>query len=217
MAFREWQVNDERRALALSGTLRLHRALVHFDQAFDDGKSESQTSVAACCGSVGLSEALEDEWQEARVDALSAVADTDFHAAGPFAINLAREDRDHAIRRGEFDGVGEEVPQNLLQPSRVAVNRTRLLDRGVQAHILRIGAGLHSRNGCVDHGGQIHPLQFHRQLARQNPAHVEQILHHARLEFGIAVDDLDALRHGPGAAILAQNAGPAHDGIQGGT
>ena len=36
-------------------------------------------------------------------------------------------------------------------------------------------------------------LQLHCQLPRENPTHIEQILHHARLEFGVALDDFDTL------------------------
>ena len=72
--------------------------------------------MQACRRGVHLPEPLEQMRPKRRIDALSRVPDDDFG----LRIEMTQFDVDPAAGRGELDGVGQEIPDNLLQPVRVA-------------------------------------------------------------------------------------------------
>src|ERR687888_338594 len=64
----------ERGPLAGAATLRVRGSAVRLDDVPDDGEPEAEAAVRACGGAVGLAEALEDEGEEVRANALARVA-----------------------------------------------------------------------------------------------------------------------------------------------
>jgi hypothetical protein len=82
------------------------------------------------------------------------------------------------------------------------------------AHALGVGRGLGREHGFLDDGRQIDALHVEAHLAREDAAHVEQVVDHLRLAPRVAVDDVDGLGEGVGLLILAQRGHPAEDGVE---
>src|SRR5262245_181690 len=83
---------------------------------FNERQTEYQPAIAPCGRRVGLPEAVEDEWQEFRLDALASVADCDADMIG----GALHPQLDSPAFGRELDRVCEEVPYHLLQARRVA-------------------------------------------------------------------------------------------------
>src|SRR6266478_1314054 len=121
------ELDREDRALARSGTLRVDAPAVQLDDVAHDGQAEPEAPVGTGRRAVRLLEALEDARQELRPDALARVAHGDLDVrVEPFEHHL-----DAPALRRELDGIGEEIPRDLLQPLGVACDRTsfRVEDR----------------------------------------------------------------------------------------
>src|ERR1700749_682024 len=72
----QWELAAEGRSFAFAGTLGADGAAVQLDQMFDDGKTETQPTVLARSGCVGLSKTLEEMRQKIGFDSLAVVDDT---------------------------------------------------------------------------------------------------------------------------------------------
>jgi hypothetical protein len=66
--------------------------------------------VVAGGGAVELPEAFEHVLDELGLDALAGVDDADLH----MGFRALEQDLDPATPGGEFDGVGQQVPEHLL-------------------------------------------------------------------------------------------------------
>ena len=98
---------------------RRHRAAVQLGQLLRDREPEAEAAMLARERRVGLPEPLEDERQELRRDAapvsLTVISTCEFDA---------RETQLHpAAARRELDRVRQQVPDDLLQPIRIAGHR----------------------------------------------------------------------------------------------
>ena len=118
------------------------------------------------------------------------------------AVARASATCDAAAARRELDRVGEQVPEDLLQPARVAGDRCRAVrvEHRSQADALgarRPGATVSTRG--VDDAGEVQRLHVQPHLAGDDPAHVEQVLDDLRLRAGVALDRVHALRRGRSA------------------
>ena len=91
-------------------------AAVKFDQLLHDGKPEAQAAMPAGRGGIRLAEAVKDVGQEFGLDAFAGVGDADFQvgidplAAAPGPARPGRE----------LDGVGEQIPEDLLEAIGIA-------------------------------------------------------------------------------------------------
>ena len=106
----------EGRALAFAGTGCGHRAAVQLDQVPDDGKSQAKPRMLARGRAFGLPEGMEHIGQEVGCDAAPDVADGQLC----MRVDLLQADLDVSIRLRELDGIGEQVPDYLLQAFRIA-------------------------------------------------------------------------------------------------
>jgi hypothetical protein len=91
------------------------------DQVLYDRKSQSKAGSAPRPGGILLPEAVEDVGEELGLDPDASVGHRDLDVR----VHALQQDLDPAIPPGELDCVGQEVPHHLLQPVRVAVDRTR--------------------------------------------------------------------------------------------
>ncbi len=89
---------------------------VKLDDVAYDRQTEAQPSKPAGARSVGLAKPVEHVGQERGIDPAAGVGNRDNHA-GPLLLELKR---DASARFGEFDGVRQQVPDDLLQASPVA-------------------------------------------------------------------------------------------------
>ena len=115
------------------------RAAVELDELLGNRQPETEAEGCARRRRVLLTEAFEHVGQETRGNALAVVDDGDLN----LAVNAADTHLHAALRRSEFDGVVDQIPQYLLQPARIAEHaaHTRIQYRG-EDDALRIGRRL---------------------------------------------------------------------------
>jgi hypothetical protein len=89
---------------------------VELDQMARDRQTEPEASMRARARTVRLREAVEHRAQEVCVDASTVVGDRQRHVSARFRNG----DTDATTRRRKLDRVRQQVPDNLLQPSRVS-------------------------------------------------------------------------------------------------
>jgi hypothetical protein len=158
---------------------------VQFDELLHQGQAEAKAAVCACRRVVGLAEPLEHMGQELGDDAPSRVA----HGNLDRLSDASRGDFHATTRRGELDGVREQVPDHLLQARGVAHDLAfDRLEDACDRDALRLGGGVHRLERHLDHHAQLDSLHPQAQLARQDPAHVEQVGDELHLHVGVAVD-----------------------------
>jgi hypothetical protein len=88
----------------------------------DDGEAEAEAAVLSTRRAVRLPEALEHVREKPRVDARAVV----LHANLDLVATVVRQGHlDETSGPREFDRVGDEVPDDLLQALRIAINRDR--------------------------------------------------------------------------------------------
>jgi hypothetical protein len=113
------------RAVTFARALRVYRPPVELHQLLDDGQPESEPALRTPRRGVLLAESLEHVRQEVERDALSGVAHPNLQGiTDPSDPGL-----DPPAARRELDCVRQHVPQDLLQPVRVAVDHRRLCIR----------------------------------------------------------------------------------------
>src|ERR1044072_1667230 len=79
--------------------------------------------MRALRGAVRLAEALEDMRQKLRLDAVACIGDNYLQVlAHPTELDV-----DPSLLRREFDCVGEQVPNHLLQTHRFTEDKSRIL------------------------------------------------------------------------------------------
>jgi len=93
---------------------------VEFHQVTHDRQPQAEAAVLPADRSIRLSEAVEHMRQKSAVDTGAIVFDRNAQGA---MFGLDELDLDHASRLRELDGVGEQVPDHLLEPGRVACGR----------------------------------------------------------------------------------------------
>ena len=156
---------------------------------------------------VRLAEAVEDERQELRGDALARVGDAHDHVR-VFAVD---GDADAAARAGELDRVGQQVPDHLLQPVRVAPYRAGGgVDPALERHRLRERAGRDGVDGGLHDGADVDGPELEAQLAGDDARDVQQVVDELGLQLRVAVDHLQRALGGGGVERPAlQHAHPA--------
>ena len=155
---------------------------------------------------------LEKLREEGLRDADTGVADLDFGRAVP----LAQGDAHLAVLGSELDGIGEQIPDDLLQTLGVAVDddvsRPELAHEGDPLAVRR---WLRGGNRGLDDGVHLHRFRIQAELAGEHPGHVEQVVDQLRLRPGVAFDHLQPLAPGFGQLVFAQqHLRPAEDGIE---
>ena len=133
-------------------------------------------------------EAIEDVRQHLRADAGARVGDGDLD----LALGLAQRDRNRAAVRGELDGVGQQVPDDLLQARGIAGNeQRRRFEVPAQNETTRRRLMGHRVDGLGHDLADLQTAHVQRQLPFDDPADVEQVGHQLRLETGVARHDVE--------------------------
>src|SRR4030095_8635406 len=134
----EGQLHPKGGALALARALAGHGAPVKLGEMADERQPDAEPALGARAAAVALPEPVEDERQELPIDADAAVADHDLQVR----VDALKGDLDPASLRRELDGVHQEVPDNLLDPVRIAAERSRIgVDERLQPEPLGLGGG----------------------------------------------------------------------------
>jgi len=113
--FHSGEFHHELRAGSIPVAERADRAAMKLDQMSRDRQAEAEPRRFARGGRVLLAEPLEDMWQELTVYPVSIILSDDVGVAIP----LRDANIDPAAPGCEFDGIVHQIPQHLLQPSRV--------------------------------------------------------------------------------------------------
>src|SRR6185437_2733989 len=114
---------------------------------------------------VGLPKAIKYERLEFGLDADAAVLDGDLDVRVD-----ALERHAHApALGGELDRIGEQIPQRLLQPMRIAADRTDLgVEQRLDSDLLAVGGGPDGVERRVDYLMQAHGPHLEQRLARDD-------------------------------------------------
>ena len=92
---------------------------MQFHEMFHDGEAEAEASRLSRRRSIFLPESLENVPHKFRRDALARVGDGD----GRLGARAGRADDDLSARGCEFHGVAQQIPNDLLEPVRVGLDR----------------------------------------------------------------------------------------------
>ena len=119
-------------------------------------------------------------------------------------------DLDLAAAIGELHGVRQQIPEDLLQPFRIAGDRRglRIEDR-LDANALGVGRRRDGVDGASDDLGKVDRLHVQPDLSRDDAGDVEHVLDDLRQRRRVALDGLDR----PCLAVGAIDAGPQHAGV----
>jgi hypothetical protein len=134
------EVEAERRALA-RGAVEGELAAEQDGQLAADGQPEAGAAVATAAGPVALLEGLEHDGPQLVADADAGVVDVEGHDLGlaqpvgeRVPVHVGGDPQADLALVGELDRVGEEVLEDLLQPSGVGVE---LVVAGVELDVQR--------------------------------------------------------------------------------
>src|SRR5439155_2666249 len=173
----------------------------------DDGETDSETAVDAGRGAVGLLKAIEDGGEELGGDSLPGVRHADLELRpGSIEAHL-----DLSLQGGELDRIGDEVPDDLLEPVRIC---DQLIVTGRRAaskedlDLLRLGRRAHRVERGLDDGGEVRRANREPQLSSDDPGNVQEIVDQLRLRQHVALDDLEA----PGRSRRVRVTGPQRAG-----
>jgi len=148
--------------------------------------------------------------EELRGHPLPGVADGDLDVR----VHALEADVDASALGREFDGVGDQVPHDLLQTSRIACDRACLaVEDDLEPDALGVGCRSHGIDRLLYHGTEVDRPHFDPQLARDDAGDVEQIVDELRLRSCAPLDGLQR----PLALLLverlqAKEAHPGEDG-----
>lgn len=142
-----------------------------------DRQAQSQAPVGSRHRVIRLDEAVEELRQHLRTDAHAAVRNGDLNMlATPLEAH-----RDPAALRGELDGVGEQVGDDLLQPGRVPVDEThRVIDAILDPDGLGLRGSPHQIQSAPNHHLEIDGTEVEQELPRCDARDVEQVVDELR-------------------------------------
>ena len=191
---RRWH-QPRRQLEAETGTLVRHAgaadgAAHQFHQVLADGQAQARAAVAVADAAVGLAERLEQVRLRLRANADAAVGDRVAQPPLPGVHAGVRCDGLEAdadgARRGELDGVVEQVAQHLAHPRRIAFHEARqAVHIDGDAQLLAFGAGAVQRQHLVDQLGRCVGLPFELHVARFDLGKIEHV-----------VDDVEQFQRG---------------------
>ena len=202
------QAHREPRALPFPIAVGGNRPSVKLDQRAHNSEPESQTCVAARRRAVGLAKALEHVREKRSVNPQTGIVHLDDRLA-----RLQAECQGDAPSLGcELHRIRYEIPDDLLQPARVAVDQDRHR-RHIPPHpyALRFRRWHHAVDGRCDDRRQIERALVDRHLARRDAGDVEEILDQLRLRAAALLNGLDGQRARLRVEILREQVRPADD------
>jgi hypothetical protein len=197
----------ERGSLA-DGAFDADLAAHHFDDLFGDGEAESGAAVLAGGGSIGLGECVEEVGERGGWDAHAGIFDGE--EEGDIGIVLgfdADADDDFAVV-GEFDGIDDEVGDDLAEPAGVTLEHGGEVRIGKedQFDMLFFCAVSEEFDGAFGGGEEVELERFEMEFTGLHFGEVEDIINDGEEGFGAVLDGFDEamLFRGEGG-ILEEN------------
>src|SRR5262249_29380705 len=189
------QRHIEGRALAFSRARGLDRPAMQLDQVFDESQAEAEAAVPSGARRVGLVEAFKDIGHEITADAFARVA----HADANVWVHALQPHFDATSLRRELDRVGEEVPDDLLQPDGVAGDLANFIGPvSPERDVLRCRGRVDRLSRLRYHRDQVHGADGESELTADDAGSVEQVIDQTPLRLPAALDDIHRLLDLPG-------------------
>ncbi len=104
---------------ALPWTIDSNRAAVHFHNLSDDRQPQAQAAKPASGGAIFLPKILKHMRQKLWIDAFACVN----HPNLRLLIELLQFNHHFSTVGCEFNGIGEQIPHDLLQPGSIPETR----------------------------------------------------------------------------------------------
>src|SRR5438876_7264988 len=152
-------------SLPSAGALRAHGSTVHLYEMAHDRKSEPEPSLLSRERAVSLTKAIKHVGKESFWYAFARVADR----YQPVRSNLFEPDLDAAAGGRELDRIGEQVPDNLLKPARIARYEPQRFERKAELDSLCLYGRPHCLDRSLDDRAQIDWPDFELELTGDNP------------------------------------------------
>jgi hypothetical protein len=132
------------------------------------------------------------------------------------ATILAEPHRNLASFSRELDGIGQQVPDDLLDARRVAGNRSDVaVHVASDADVPVVRVALNGIDRVGDDRRHVHESDLESQLARDDPADIEQVRDQLRLKTRVTADDLEPSRNDfRSGALFDHQLRPPEDRIQ---
>ena len=187
----ERKLHPEGRALALAGALGGHGASMQLDEVANESEPDAEAALGAGAPALALLEAVEDDRQQLGADAGAGIADDDLEVRA----DPPQGELDAAVSRRELDRVHQEVPDDLLQTVRVAVERAGArIDQRLQPEPLGLERRPHRVERRFQHPREIDRADVEPHLAADDAGDVEQVVDQLQLHVGIAHDRVERAR-----------------------
>ena len=149
-----------------------------------DREAEPEAALRARARGIRLPERFEDPAEELRRDAAAGIADPD-HGVRARAVE---GQGDASISRRELDGVGEQVPDDLLEPAGVTGERPGSDELRVELDALRLRQRPHAVDGGLDDRDQIDRPAVQPELSGDQARDVEEIFDELHLQLRVELD-----------------------------
>ena len=180
-SFTEPDLKNETRTLA-GDAFYPNTAAHHFDQLLGDRETEAGAAIFAGYLAIGLREGGKNRFLVFRRNPDTRVVDRDFEAVigFPFGLRATREGKADCAVLGEFDGVAQQVDQDLTQPHRIAEDEARCIRTQVAGEFqtFQRDARRERFQGVADQVEQIEFDFLDIQLAGFDLGEVEDVVDH---------------------------------------
>ena len=171
--------NDKLAALALR-RLHLDGAAHHIHDVFGNSHAKAGALDPAYRGGALPLKRLKNLFGEllAHADAVVLDAELILPAAAHRSGKLPHPHRDRAARRGELDGVGQQVQQDLIQPGLIAVDILIGHIHGIHIKLQLLCVDLPADDGfqVVQHIRKVDFHFFQMDLSAFDAAHIQHIV-----------------------------------------
>jgi len=180
---------------------------VGFDEGPADGESESEAAELTIDEVSALFEGLEEVGEGVGVDAHAGVGDLDLDGA---IWGIGCGEGDGAAVRGEFDGVGEEVPEDLLEACEVAADGVvGGVELEVELEVFGLGGAVDDGEGLLEGQMEGDGFESEGEFAIEDAVDIEEVIEEASFEFEVSCEHGEVFAEGLGRVGLVL---PARDG-----
>src|SRR5690242_8169266 len=124
--------------------------------------------------------------QKLRIDALSRVPNSDLSKR----VRAFQRNIDTAVRRRELNGIGQQVPHDLLQSSRITGDLGNGLQSAAQLNAFCLRGRTHDIDCIENHTDKIQRLDLQFELAARDPSRIQEVLDELQLRFAVSFNDV---------------------------
>ncbi len=181
---------------------------VHFDDGFGDGEAEAEAAELTGNACIALFEGVEDFWEQFGRDTFAAIRD--FNEEPIVTGFVPGADGDVSAVGCEFDGVAEEIPEDLLEAGGIA---GEIIVGGVEvlADVEAFSAGVGEAvvDGVEEDFVGVDGLHLEAELSAGDAGEIEEVVDEFDFKVDIAAD------HGEVFAEFLREVGVGFDGGDG--